>query len=987
MAHDRWRAVMMLVPFVLLVVLVVVAQPDAPGAPSGVGQTTHDGHGDDTQQDMQHDMQMVAASAGSYAASAPVLPTKGWTARADAAAKGHRAAAAIDGRPATTWITPVKAKAPHVLTIDTKSSRALSGLRLTPERAKAARRVGRYTVQVSVGGRWRTVTTGLWADNGKVKTASFAAVTTRFVRLLVTNVHLKRRPVAVAEVALLGAPLGPPLARTGWSASADSQDPSKAPALVLDGNPATYWHTKTTDDPPPQLPHAIVIDTTAPRLLSAISYTPRQDGQGSGRIGAYVVETSLDGVTWRRATAGTWADDATTKTVPIPTVTARFVRLRATSEAGRRGPWSSAAEINLYGPAAGPSLDPTGWTVKADAATSANPPARVLDGNQATIWQTPTARGSKGLPHTLTIDTRTRYRFTGLTYVPRQDSSPNGIIGRYRIDVSDNGTTWATRGSGTWADDRTVKTARITATAARYVRLVALTEAGGRGPWTSAAEVRLNGTVVDPGTRGTWGPVIGLPIVPTSAILLPNDKVLTFSAAFATDFDIDLTNVTQISIIDLKDLDGGQPGQREVSNTGHQMFCTGLSILEDGRVLITGGSTSSNSTIYDPVADTFTTAPQMKVGRGYQTSVTLSNGGVFTIGGSWSGGIDGVNGVNKNGEVLDEGATSWRSLPGTSNAAILTDDGEAGNNYRRDNHAWLFAASGGRVFHAGPSNQMNWFETTGSGSTISAGDRGDARDQMNGNAVMYDTDKILTLGGSPAYGYSDATDDAHTIDISAGYPQDPVVTKTGSMAQRRAFVNSVVLPDASVLVTGGQSYAVPFTDTTAQLSSELWTPSTGTFRTLAAEAVPRTYHSFSLLLADGRVLSGGGGLTPNSEVNHPDVQVMTPPYLLEKDGSLRPRPAITSTVPATVAAGGTVRVTTDRPVASWAMVRVGTSTHSINSDQRRFVPATTAVAPAGSNTVDLTVPADRGVSVPGPYLLFALDANGTPSVAKWIRVP
>ena len=286
------------------------------------------------------------------------------------------------------------------------------------------------------------------------------------------------------------------------------------------------------------------------------------------------------------------------------------------------------------------------------------------------------------------------------------------------------------------------------------MRLRATTEAGGRGPFVSAAELNLYGPpggaapVTDPGTRGVWGPVIGLPIVPTTAILLPGDKVLTMSAAYNTTFTIDdpPNDRTQISIIDVSQGDGGRPGQREVRDTQHQMFCTGLSILADGRVLITGGSSSKTTTIYDPVADTFTRAPDMVVPRGYQTSVTLSDGTVFAIGGSWSGG-EHDQGVLKDGELMAADASAWRSLPGTKADAILTDDGEGA--YRADNHAWLFADTGGRVFHAGPSDQMNWFDTAGTGTTVPAGERGDAADEMNGNAVMYAEDRILTLGGAP----------------------------------------------------------------------------------------------------------------------------------------------------------------------------------------------------------------------------------------------
>ncbi len=54
---------------------------------------------------------------------------------------------------------------------------------------------------------------------------------------------------------------------------------------------------------------------------------------------------------------------------------------------------------------------------------------------------------------------------------------------------------------------------------------------------------------------------------------------------------------------------------------------------------------------------------------------------------------------------------------------------------------------------AGPSKNMNWYDTAGQGSVHAAGTRGDDTDAMNGNAVMYDAANglILTVGGAPSY--------------------------------------------------------------------------------------------------------------------------------------------------------------------------------------------------------------------------------------------
>ncbi|MEV4555832.1 hypothetical protein AB0K51_02400 [Kitasatospora sp. NPDC049285] len=58
--------------------------------------------------------------------------------------------------------------------------------------------------------------------------------------------------------------------------------------------------------------------------------------------------TSMGGET-RCAATGTFTDDATAKTVSLPPTSARYVRLRALTEAGNRGPWTSAADIRVIG--------------------------------------------------------------------------------------------------------------------------------------------------------------------------------------------------------------------------------------------------------------------------------------------------------------------------------------------------------------------------------------------------------------------------------------------------------------------------------------------------------------------------------------------------------------------------------------------------------------------------------------------------------------
>ena len=314
----------------------------------------------------------------------------------------------------------------------------------------------------------------------------------------------------------------------------------------------------------------------------------------------------------------------------------------------------------------------------------------------------------------------------------------------------------------------------FTAVSARYVRLTATTEAGNRGPWSSAAEINLLGP-----SLGSWGPTINFPLVPAAAALLPGNRMLTWSAYSPTAFG-GSRGYTQASILNLST---GVVSPAQVVNTGHDMFCPGTSMLPDGKILISGGSNSSKTTLYNPATNAWSAGPDMMIPRGYQSNVTTSTGEVFTIGGSWSGGSS-----SKHGEVWSaEGG--WRLLPDVPVDSTMTADPRGA--YRADNHTWLFAASGGRVFQAGPSRQMNWISTTGNGSITSAGNRSDSADAMNGNAVMYDVGKILTVGGAPAYDDTPATERAYTIDINNGghrgtdrrHGRQPVVRERGGTAR------------------------------------------------------------------------------------------------------------------------------------------------------------------------------------------------------------
>ena len=79
------------------------------------------------------------------------------------------------------------------------------------------------------------------------------------------------------------------------------------------------------------------------------------------------------------------------------------------------------------------------------------------------------------------------------------------------------------------------------------------------------------------------------------------------------------------------------------------------------------------------------------------------------------------------------------------------------------------------------------------------------------------------------------------------------------MAFPRTYHNLTLLPDGTVLATGGGITTDAIDAGGAVEPAELWSPVTQTWTTLAGLSVPRLYHSIALLLPDGRVLVAGGG--------------------------------------------------------------------------------------------------------------------------------
>ncbi|NTY38193.1 DUF1929 domain-containing protein [Burkholderia diffusa] len=481
-------------------------------------------------------------------------------------------------------------------------------------------------------------------------------------------------------------------------------------------------------------------------------------------------------------------------------------------------------------------------------------------------------------------------------------------------------------------------------------------------------------TIATP-ARSQWSNVTTLSLVPTFASPLPNGKVLLFSADSRFNFTMSQSGTGGAQTYStLYDPNTNTSTDVLVSNTGHEMFCSGSSNLMDGRLLIAGGGDDSKTSIYDPVSNTWASSGVLNIPRAYNSNTVLANGSVMTLGGSWLGGT-----TNKNAEIWAPSTGNWSLLSGVPITPFMEPGKSSPDLYVADSHLWLIPAGNGKVFHAGPGEQMHWISTQGNGSVVSAGARGDDAFAFHGNTVMYDTGKVLKVGGSPENMNAASSNTAYVIDLNTGVN----VRKINPMNYARSYHNSVVLPNGQVVIIGGMTIGAQFTDGNSVMQPEIFDPVTETFTMMPAMTVPRNYHSVAVLLADGRVLAAGGGLCgAGCAANHPDLEILTPNYLLNADGTLATRPVITS-APNYASYGSVINVTTDSAVTAFSLVRIASTTHTVNNDQRRL---SLTFSSNSANSYQVNVPSNSGWAVPGVYMLFGMNANGTPSIAKMITV-
>ncbi len=531
----------------------------------------------------------------------------------------------------------------------------------------------------------------------------------------------------------------------------------------------------------------------------------------------------------------------------------------------------------------------------------------------------------------------------------------------------------------------------------------------------------------NPGQVGKWNTtLIQFKTVPLHISLLPNGKILYWGRDKVINGPNleDVTGHSNTYVVDPQFFFNDPLGHTTTYfNSTTNLFCSGHSFLPDGRLLVTGGHEKNSVSPFteglgDRSVNLFdynnTTTPWsrlangLSLGRWYPYNVTLENGNVAILGGSYW--------TNRNQPgaqpLSDKNPAPEKYIfdpNGQGSVAVLQQDQ---NPYGApDVYPLLHLIADGRVlvmqntsrlFDANDPNFIGHFVGYPPPPAFQFSGPAPGQSQFNPSSAMVDATngRVVVMGGALQFG---------------GAPVNGAVTANtsiyeswqfaGTMGFKRKFHTATVLPDGKVLVTGGtQCSGGNNVDCPggAVLTPELWSQSSPTVWTPMAASpsgIPRVYHSMALLLPDATVLVGGGGLPgalgepgAGTDTNspqfrgygHPDAEIYSPPYLFDSFGNPAVRPVITSLPTNKIALNKTVQVgfSSSTAINSVVLIRLGSVTHGNNQDQRR-IPLSFSVS---GSTLNVTMPATGKVCPPGPYMLFILNSNGTPSVAKIITV-
>lgn len=269
--------------------------------------------------------------------------------------------------------------------------------------------------------------------------------------------------------------------------------------------------------------------------------------------------------------------------------------------------------------------------------------------------------------------------------------------------------------------------------------------------------------------------------------------------------------------------------------------------------------------------------------------------------------------------------------------------------------------------------------------------------------------KWFMISGQDANGNQTGT--VEEIDFTDPNPRWRIV---GSILQPLSTTKAVLLPDGKVLIGQGLNRSAnctvggrPCTYAEKEgLHFQMFDPATGTVTRLAKTTVSRGLHGTATLLPDASVIFAGenrealvrpddpsfpmmtsyAGLLPRGDPDQavPVGQLFFPPYLFKPDGSRATRPVIAK-APDDISYRSHFDITVacdPDEIRSVVMLRSDHNTHSLTTGDRYVKLAFNQKGAAHKGELRVRAPKLPAQAIPGIYMLFVLNHEGVPSLAK-----
>jgi pimeloyl-ACP methyl ester carboxylesterase len=347
--------------------------------------------------------------------------------------------------------------------------------------------------------------------------------------------------------------------------------------------------------------------------------------------------------------------------------------------------------------------------------------------------------------------------------------------------------------------------------------------------------------------------------------------------------------------------------------------------LNDGRVLVAAGGTSSTAEIFDPVTETFTRTQPMNFQHDYSVGVLLGNGTVLVANGD-------ACGSTELPEIYDPHADSW-----TKTSAMAVGCYQAGGVVLPDSRVLIL---GGDF----SSNVVSFDYRTNTVATMAP--LRVEREWPTASLLL--NGKVLVTGGG-----------GKDKQLSSTEIYDPTIVPNGSsqldtsMNEGRWEHTATSLPNGDVLCVGGYQAGFGGPITAELKSAEIRDHNTGLWFFAGTMSIGRNGHT-ATLLPSGAILITGGGTAVGGSTGAPTATAEI---------------WVNSNV-----TKGTIAVSTNVPWATYNLS--GPAKYSGSGLSTIFTNV-----PAGTYTV--TFGAVTGYSTPAPQTRTLTDGGGTTFIGTY----